>query len=147
MAMVHAKPAILSLRELAPSLTDVKALQLAKGACTPAVLQRCNNEDPTALPEDRQTDEELAAKIAVSRWHASSVCDYTRKMCMTNEPPARLGWNGADEGQEAALEDIHVLCSNPVLVLLDARVPSLDPPILHDSARPILHRRTSKLRT
>ena len=55
MAMVHAKPAILSLRELAPSLTDVKALQLAKGACTPAVLQRCNNEDPTALPEDRQT--------------------------------------------------------------------------------------------
>jgi hypothetical protein len=65
--MVEARPAIRSLQELAPSLPQVKALLLAKGACAPA-LQRHDDcyEDATELPDDRLTDEELAAKIAVS---------------------------------------------------------------------------------
>ena len=73
-AMVDAKPAISSLRELAPGLSAVKALKLAKGACTPAVTRRDDTVDLEELADDRQTDEELAEKIAVSPRALLHIC-------------------------------------------------------------------------
>ncbi|GIL97908.1 hypothetical protein Vretimale_3485 [Volvox reticuliferus] len=64
-SLVDAESAILSLQLLAPDLTVVKALQLAKAACTPAMQRRDESyKDLTGLLGDRPTDRELAEKIA-----------------------------------------------------------------------------------
>ncbi|GIM07710.1 hypothetical protein Vretimale_11760 [Volvox reticuliferus] len=63
--MVDAKQAILSLQALAPDLSVVRAIRLAKGACAPPVQQHdASDEDLTGLLDNRQTDRELAEKIA-----------------------------------------------------------------------------------